>query len=71
MQEILNALPLKCSLTCLFVVFVFVPRPQISYECSSKAREGFIDFYSSMLKTLVAEAPTVGSSESKYRKVEN
>ena len=24
-----------------------------------------------MQKTLVAEAPTVGSSESKYRKVEN
>ena len=50
---------------------MFVPRPQISYECSSKARESFINFYSSMLKTLVAEAPTVGSSESKYRKVES
>ncbi|CAH3046942.1 unnamed protein product [Porites lobata] len=42
---------------------------EISYQCSSKARESFIDFYSSMLKTLVAEAPTVGSSESKYRKL--
>ena len=60
------------SLDCsLFIVFMFVLRPQISYECSSKARESFINFYSSMLKTLVAEAPTVGSSESKYRKVEN
>ena len=65
-----NAPPLKKK-NGLFVVFVFVLRLQISYECSSKARESFINFYSSMLKTLVAEAPTVGSSESKYRKVEN
>jgi len=36
---------------------------EISYECASKTRETFVSYYSSVLETLVTEAPTIGSSE--------
>ena len=59
------------------VEFVFITRNclvciyalQISYECALKARETFITFYSSILDTLVTDAPTIGSSDNKYKKV--
>lgn len=43
---------------------------EISYEGASKARENFISYYSSVLETLVTEAPTVGSMpDSKFKKL--
>jgi len=41
----------------------------MSYECSLRARDTFLTFYSSLLDTLVTDAPTIGSSDAKYRKV--
>ena len=40
-----------------------------SYECSLKAKDTFLTFYSSLLDTLVTEAPTIGSSDVIYKKV--
>lgn len=51
----------------LLVYFLFLV--QISYECSLKARDTFLTFYSSLLDTLITDAPTIGSSDAKYKKV--
>ncbi|KAL9960015.1 hypothetical protein ACROYT_G033405 [Oculina patagonica] len=57
MDDQLKAWRLAC---CIF---------EISYECALKARETFITFYSSLLDTVVTDAPTIGSSDSKYKKL--
>ena len=49
--------------------YVYSSFVQKSYECSLKARNIFLTVYSSLLDTLVTEAPTIGSSDAKYKKV--
>lgn len=48
-----------CRLAC----YIF----EISYECALKARETFISYYSSLLSTLVTDAPAIGLSDCKHK----
>ncbi|CAH3149217.1 unnamed protein product [Pocillopora meandrina] len=49
------------SFTSFFTFF------QLSYECAVEARSGFLSYYSSLLDTLVTDAPCVGLGDGTYK----
>ena len=49
------------SFTSFFTFF------QLSYECAVEARSGFLSYYSSLLDTLVTDAPCVGLGDGAYK----
>ena len=52
---------------CLHTIYVQVSFFQLSYECAVEARIGFLSYYSSLLDTLVTDAPCVGLGDGKYK----
>jgi len=44
---------------------------EIAYECALSAKEKFLSFYSSLIETLVTDAPMIALSDEKYRKLPN
>ena len=52
---------------CLHTIHVQVSFFQLSYECAEKARIDFLSYYSSLLDTLVTDAPCVGLRDGKYK----